>query len=300
MEHLNDDAFAIINKSKQERIAYINQDKWITYPRANEVLEVFEDLMIHPKTERMPNVLLVGSTNGGKTKILKRFVERYPITIDEETGNNIQPIVYVSSPPKPDEKEFITRMLQYLRVPYSKTDGIANKRMQVIRTMRDRKTQMLLIDEFQHLIAGSYNSQRGFLNGIKDLSNELQIPIIAAGIEDAFNAIQVDPQLANRFEVELLDNWKFDTKEQKKEFSRLLKTIEANIPLPKPSGLYKAPLIQSMYHYTEGLIGEVMLLVRKLTKYAVAHDLDCITMEVLEAIQPLPPSQRNQKLKLLK
>lgn len=300
MKHLNDDAFEVVYKSKQERIAYINQDKWIPYPRAIEVLNAFEELMIYPKTERMPNLLLIGSTNGGKTKILKKFVERYPITIDDNTGNNIQPIVYVSSPPRPDEKEFITRMLQYLRVPYSKTDSIANKRMQVIRTMRTRKTQILLIDEFQHLIAGSYNSQRGFLNGIKDLSNELQIPIVAAGIEDAFNAIQVDPQLANRFEIEALDSWKFENKEQKREFARLLKTVESNLPLPEPSELYRGQLLQSIHYYTEGLIGEVMLLVRKLAKFAINNDLNCINAEVLESINALPPSKRNQKLKLLR
>jgi hypothetical protein len=32
------------------------------------------------------------------------------------------------------------------------------------------------------------------------LGNELKLPIVAVGTQDAFNAISTDPQLANRFE----------------------------------------------------------------------------------------------------
>jgi hypothetical protein len=49
------------------------------------------------------------------------------------------------------------------------------------------------------VLAGPLLRQRQFLNVIKHLGNELQIPIVAAGTQDAFNAIQTDPQLANRF-----------------------------------------------------------------------------------------------------
>ena len=49
--------------------------------------------------------------------------------------------------------------------------------------------------------------QRHFLNVIKYLGNELQIPIVAVGTHDAFNAVQSDPQLSNRFEPALLRRW---------------------------------------------------------------------------------------------
>lgn len=55
-----------------------------------------------------------------------------------------------------------------------------------------------------HLLAGNSVRQKWFLNVIKHLENELKLPIIAVGAQDAFNAISTDPQLANRFEPAVL------------------------------------------------------------------------------------------------
>ena len=41
--------------------------------------------------------------------------------------------------------------------------------------------RLLIIDEIQHVLAGSMNRQRTFLNVLKYLGNELQVPIVAVG-----------------------------------------------------------------------------------------------------------------------
>ncbi len=50
-----------------------------------------------------------------------------------------------------------------------------------------------LHDEIQHVLAGPALKQRHFLNVIKYLGKELQIPIVAVGTRDAFNAVQTNP-----------------------------------------------------------------------------------------------------------
>ncbi|MGE4503510.1 MAG: TniB family NTP-binding protein [Thiomicrospira sp.] len=299
-EHLSDKAYELLGAPLADRIEYVNHDKWIGYPRANEVLSLMEDLMNYPKVERMPSLLIVGNTNNGKTQILKRFCTRYPVDISEDDYNVIQPLVFISAPPKPDENEFIIRLLQELLVPYSKTDSVGTKRAQVMRTMEARETKMLIIDEVQHIIAGSYNAQRTFLNSIKDLSNKLKIPIVAAGIEDAFHAIQVDAQLANRFQVEVLEPWRFDTREQKRAFASLIASIEQRLPLPEPSFLYKPPFIEHLHYLSEGLIGELVTLLKKLSIDAMRNDLPKITTGRLEALNFLPPSKRKELLKRMR
>lgn len=299
-EHLSDKALELLDAPIEERIEYVNRDKWIGYPRAQALLGLMEDLMAYPKVERMPSMLIVGNTNNGKTQILKRFCDRYPVDISEDDYTVIQPVVFVSAPPKPDENEFIIRLLQELMVPYSKTDSVGTKRAQVMRTLDARHCKMLIIDEVQHIIAGSYNAQKTFLNAIKDLSNKLKIPIVAAGIEDAFHAIQVDPQLANRFQVEILEPWRFDTREQKRAFASLIASIEQRLPLPEASFLYKPPFIDQLHYLSEGLIGEVVGLIKKLAVDAMRNDLPKITTERLEALNFLPPSQRKELLKRMR
>ncbi len=298
--HLFDKAAELLDATKNERIHYVNQDKWVGYPRAQSILDRLEDFITYPQIDRMPNLLIVGDSNNGKTKILNRFLERYPVKVDEDTYTNTQPVVFISAPSRPDENAFFIRLLEDMIVPYAKNDSTAIKRERVIRVMKARKTRMILIDEIQHIIAGSYLSQKGFLNSIKDLSNTLKIPIVGAGIEDAFHAIQVDSQLANRFQVEVLERWKFDSKESRLAFSKLLLSIEKRLPLPEPSFLYKQPFIGQLHYLSEGLIGEVVLIIKQLAVYAIKNDLPCIDDSVFGELNILPPSKRKELLKRMR
>lgn len=299
-DHLLDKAFDLLEASKEDRTEYINSDKWIGYPRAQQILERLEDFISYPKVERMPNLLIVGDSNNGKTQILKRFADRYPLIVDEEDYTNRQPVVFISAPAKPDENAFLIRILEEMIVPYAKNDSLEVKRQKVIRSMDSRETRMLIIDEIQHIIAGSYNAQKGFLNSIKDLCNALRIPIVGAGIEDSFHAIQVDPQMANRFQVEVLGRWRFDAKESRKAFAQLIATIEARLPLPEPSFLYKKPFIEQLYYLSEGLIGELVLIIKQLAVYAIRHDLPCIDDSVFGALNLVPASKRKDLLKRIR
>jgi hypothetical protein len=85
------------------------------------------------------------------------------------------------------------------------------------------------------VLAGRLLKQRQFLNVIKHLGNELQIPIVAAGTQDAFNAIQTDPQLANRFETAGLRRWTMG-----EDYLRLLASFEVALPLEQRSGARRA------------------------------------------------------------
>lgn len=299
-DHLLDKAFDMLSASKKERIRYVNEDKWIGYPRAQQILERLEDFISYPQVERMPNLLIVGDSNNGKTQILKRFAERYPMSIDEDTYTNVQPIVFISAPAKPDENAFLIRLLEEMIIPYAKNDSLEVKRQMAIRVMQSRKTRMLIIDEIQHIIAGPYNAQKGFLNSIKDLCNALKIPIIGAGIEEAFHAIQVDAQLANRFQVEVLERWKFENKGDRVKFAQLVASIETRLPLPEPSYLYKKPYIEQLHYLSDGLIGEVVLIMKQLASYAIKHDLPRIDDSVFGALNLLPASKRKSLLKQMR
>jgi hypothetical protein len=43
------------------------------YTRSKRILEKLEDLLSYPRVNRMPNLLIVGATNNGKTIIESRF-----------------------------------------------------------------------------------------------------------------------------------------------------------------------------------------------------------------------------------
>ncbi len=119
-----------------------------------------------------------------------------------------------------------------LNAPYRPQETAARRQVQVLRLLRGIGLQMLVIDEVHHLLAGHYAKQRRFLNVLKYLGNELQIPLVGVGTLDALRAVQTEPQVASRFDPIALSGWQWS-----KEFLVLLASFERLLPLRERSHL---------------------------------------------------------------
>lgn len=271
----------------EERIEKIRSSRWIGYTNAKKILDKLDDLLTHPKTHRMPNMLIVGETNNGKTMIVNRFHNQH-LAYDNANGEGITlPILLIQAPPTPDESRFYNVILDKLFASYKVNDRVDKKCQQVISLLTRLNVKILVIDEIHHVLAGNLNKQRHFLNTIKYLGNELQIPIVGVGIKEAFNAIQTDPQLANRFEPVLLPRWELNT-----EFLKLLASFEKMLPLKEPSNLAKTDLAIELFNMSEGIIGELNTILTKAAVKAVDSNIEHINLKILKSIDWVQPSER--------
>src|SRR6266542_4605833 len=75
MNHLSKSTQLIASLDDEKRIEKILSEKWIGYTRARNILLRMEELLSHPKSHRMPNMLLVGPTNNGKRYYLINFLK---------------------------------------------------------------------------------------------------------------------------------------------------------------------------------------------------------------------------------
>jgi hypothetical protein len=290
MSHLNEAAEKLLTMSDCERIERIRSPRWIGYPRAKLILSKLDDLMTYPKSHRMPNLLIVGDTNNGKTMLARRFCGYHP-AVDNPNGEGIHvPVLFVQAPPVPDEGRFYNAILDLLFAPYRPSDRVDKKQFQVLKLLRYIGLKVLVIDEIHSILAGPLNRQRIFLNVLKYLGNELQVPIVAVGTRDAFRAIQTDPQLANRFEPSLLPRWEFDT-----DFLRLLTSFERMLPLRNPSQLHETTLATRLFSLSEGYLGELSHLLTDAASYAVTSGKERIDGEILSKIDWQPPSDRKRR-----
>ena len=290
MNHLHESILPLLSGSDSERIEKIRNDKWIGYPRAKKIMDKLEDLLSHPKTLRMPNLLLVGDTNNGKTLLVNRFYNIHRPRLSELDEKLNAEVMYVQAPQKPDEKLFYNSLLNILYVPYLHNDRIEKKQTQVISIMKKIGVKMLIIDEIHHVLAGNIRAQRVFLNLIKYLANELQIVIVGVGIRDAFNVINSDPQLANRFEPAILPKW-----DNNEEYRRLLASFEYILPLKKPSNLVDDILATKILSLSEGTIGEIATIIRKSSIVAIQSGSECITKKIIDSLDYIPPSDRKRQ-----
>ncbi len=283
----------VLALSVEERIAWLKQDRWFGYARANQVLDKLDDLVTHPRVHRMPSMLVISRTNNGKTHLAKRFVSKYPV--DENLNGNhiVAPVLFVESPPKPTEDGLYRNILStlYERIPTASTDA---RRDRVYEVLKEIQLKVLVIDELHNMLAGSSVNQQTYKNVIKSLSNKLQISIVGVGTADLLNAIHTDTQLENRFSPEILPLWSLN-----KEFGQLMMSFEAVLPLREDSHLASKELASLIFNLTEGTIGEMSKLLNSACEYALTSNEEKISVGTLRQCGYTPPSQRAELIKLV-
>lgn len=291
-DHLTPATRELLNLSNEDRIEKIRSVRWIGYPRAKKIMAKMEDLLSYPKSDRMPNLLIVGDTNNGKTMLVRRFCKQHPADDNPEGYSVSVPVLYVQCPPKPDESRLYDIILSKLFEQFIERDSAGKKMLQVEKICKEIGLKMLILDEVQHVLAGSTHQQRQFLNVIKTLGNNLRIPIVAVGVREAFNALQTDSQLANRFELAPLPKWRLGDP----EYARLLASFEALLPLNQASGLASNSLMSKLHMMSEGYIGELSRLLTNVAVDAVTSGEERITLSSLNKSDWVAPSDRKRQM----
>ena len=289
--HLLPQIRALADAPAEMRIRRIRTDRWIGYARAEAALSAMEDLLTFPKRTRMPNLLLVGPSNNGKTMIVEKFRREHlrGAEADLREGAIAVPVLKVQMPPAPDERRFFSAVLEALGAPDRSNDRLAAKQDIAMRMLRATNVRLLVIDEVHNILSGSRDQQRRFLNLLRWLGNELQIPLVAVGTSEALRAIQSDDQLANRFTPFSLPPWRLDA-----EYLRLLNTLEAMLPLRERSGLEEPAFAQKLLNAAEGILGEVVNLVTTAAVAAVAAGEERIHIDRIDDIGFIPPTERRR------
>lgn len=302
-DHLIPEIRNLLTLSEFERIDYLQKDNWIGYPRATEAYLKLHNLFKHPERQRMPNLLIIGPTNNGKTMIIEKFcrvhkakIGRRKIGIDrfydlgEEDFLEEMPVLSVQMPPSPDTRRFYLTMLEQLKMHCAYSQYLtAPIEIKVISLLKEYKVKILIIDEIHNILAGRNDKQREFLNVLRFLGNELKIPLVCVGTKDAYLAIRSDPQLENRFEPFPLPLWKAGP-----DYDSLLSSIIAVFPLKKLSKVNKSSISEHILAKSEGILGEMVTLLRRAAISAIRTGKEEIDEMALRLVDYHSPSERRQ------
>jgi type II secretory pathway predicted ATPase ExeA len=267
-----------------ERIRRIQTERWISYPRAEVVLDRLEELLHYPQRDRMPCVLLYAATGMGKTKILRKFRRDHPATFDAAAGVQSMRIVAMQMPPEPDEKSFYAQLLSSLQAPVRASMNVHQMRYIVRDLLSYIAARVLIIDEVHALLASTYRQQRILLNTLRYLANELRIPMVCAGTAEAKTALTTDEQLADRFEAFELPAWQND-----ESFLRLIASFQAVFPLRKSSDLTSPACRRLLLDRTHGVTVRIVRLLESLAIDAIRTGKERIDRDSLENIRVPAP-----------
>lgn len=276
--HLDPDVVPMLQRPLEDRLEYCKTDRWIGYTRATEIMRKIDQLLVYPKSLRMPNVLIVGRSGNGKSSIVHRYSKKNPIQISG-TGDAIVPVLKISMPETPNESEFWSEILWAMGISHGDRDSANLKKRQAKSVLGHSSLRVLVIDEFNNLTTAGKEAG-DLLAAIKGISNDLKVSIVAAGTQAAINAMNLDPQMKSRFDPAVLDRWKLNT-----EYLRFLTSYERLLPLAEPSNLASRELGTILYGMAGETIGSTVKLLKEASSFALSSGKERIDKTVLEGLQ---------------
>ena len=285
--HLRSSVRSIAGLPAAQRIRHIRTERWIGYPRARSVIVHLETLLVWPDRQRMPNLLLIGPTNNGKSMIIEKFRRAHP-AVSLPDREHI-PVLCMQMPPDPAPGRFYLAMLAALGTPMRPRSRVHELEQQAVTLLRATGVRMLIIDELHNVLAGRDNVRREFLNLLRFLGNELRIPLVGVGTREAYLAIRSDAQLENRFHPMTLPIWTNDT-----DTRSLLASFTASFPLRAPSHLTSAEMTDYLLTRCEGTIGELATLLTAAAVTAIEAGKESITSQVLTQTAYSGPTERRR------
>lgn len=275
--HLEPSQKAVAQLNIEERVAWIRQDRWIEYPRAKRILERLVDLVDYPPRDRMPCLVIYGATGMGKTRVIQKFLRDNRAHFDKKLGRTRVPVVCIQMPPAPVERDLYEEILLAMGGVFAFGTSIATLRHRIRALARQLEVRMLIIDEIHSLLAGTFREQRIILNAIRFLANDLRIPLVCLGTEEANQALMTDQQLADRFSAAELPAWENDA-----AFEQLLLSFESILPLHRPSDFRDPKVHQRILSLTEGVLGRICRLIETAAIEAIRSGEERIGLSLLK------------------
>lgn len=287
LTHLRSSVRSIAVLPAAQRIRHIRTERWIGYPRARSVIEHLETLLVWPDRQRMPNVLLIGPTNNGKSMIIEKFRRLHPPT--SHADREQMPVLAVQMPSEPSVIRFYVALLGAMGAPLRPRQRLADLEQATLALLRAVGVQVLVIDELHNLLAGRGETRREFLNLIRFLGNELRIPLVGVGTREAYLAIRSDDQLENRFEPFTLPRW-----ESNEETRTLLASFAAAFPLRRRSTIATEDMARYLVSRSEGTIGELTNLLTDAAVAAIESGEEAINQRTLLMAPYVGPTERRR------
>ncbi|MGY0063750.1 TniB family NTP-binding protein [Streptomyces sp. LZ34] len=287
LSHLHPAAQQIARLPVAERLRYVRADRWIGYPRAAEAVQRLETLLAWPSKQRMPNLLLIGPTNNGKSMIVEKF-RRAHAPVSHPDREEI-PVLVMQMPSDPTVIRFYTALLAALGAPLRARYRLADVEQLALRMLRSAGVRMLVIDELHNVLGGRGDKRREFLNLLRFLGNELRIPLVGVGTRDAYLAIRADDQLENRFAPLTLPRW-----ETGADACSLLASFAAAFPLRRPSPIATTEMAGYLLTRSEGTIGELAHLLTDAAVAAIESGEEAINQRTLLLAPYAGPSERRR------
>lgn len=244
-DHLDAGAARVAMSDDDERIRYIQRDRFVEHGAAQRLLLLLKDLALRPASIRPPCLALVGDAGSGKSTLLTEFL-RLMDKVDGTSGRCSA--VYLVADPRPTIEVLQSALMAALSLPRPKTRWRQRSEGDSLirQAIRELGVRVVVIDEIAHLLNLQNALQQETWDWIKWISTACGVSIACAGIPGYERMLLKDGQLQTRFSIVRLPAWRPGP-----ALADFLAQYERSLPLRKPSGLARMEIQQALLAETQ-------------------------------------------------
>lgn len=279
IDHLSENARALLAYSPEERIEFIQEDIWIGYPAATAILREMDDLINHPRIGRMPCRTIISQPDNGKSSLIVRCIKRNPNRFTEDEQSHLA-VLQFETPSIADEGRLYSQILKSLKVAHREDAPPERLLAKIVDMFAMLRIRLLIADEFHNMNHGTPAHQRQFLASLKSLINMLKVAFVAVGISDVAAGLASDSQFITRFEHLELPKWGIN------QLTRdLIASLEQQMPLAEPSNLANIRSVaMAIMTAGNGTIGGISKIIKRSAIEAIRDGKEKITEDIVVAV----------------
>lgn len=259
----------------------------IRYPRFKKL---HRDICECQEMSRLANepqcMSLEGVTGAGKSTLVRDYAATFP-HLEEEEGTRI-PVFYLETPSPVTVKGMAATMLARLGDPAAHRGTLWSMNFRLIKLMIACQVELAILDDFHHLIDKETNRiLEQVSDWLKVLIKETGVTFLVVGIEGKVERIlNANAQLSRLFAVrETLEPFSYDPADEAsiQTFARFVQYVEKVIEMPLPRSLPRLELLYRLHYATDGVVGNLMNLLRYAALIAQQQQRDAIDLPILRA-----------------
>lgn len=261
---------------------------YIRHPRANRINRALDKLYHYGNLGEVTGspartLLITGPSGGGKTRLMKRWASQFErVEGDEETT---MPVLFVDIAANSTPRGLVEHCLMLLEAPVQagSRDSVAVLTARLIHYIRERKVQIIIFDELQHVEhGGRKKASIVTADFFKSILNASICPIVLAGTEEAAEIYDGNIQLRRRSNGRLtLPRFDWRKEEDRMVFRTLLGEFERKLPFTDPSNLADMGTALRISYVSEGLFGRAVDFMIEATEYALDTGATALSADVL-------------------
>ena len=234
----------------------------IRYPRFKELHQMIQQCQQMSALGGEPQCMsLEGMTGAGKSTLVRDYAHAFP---QAYTSEGVQMSVFYMLMPSPATvKGVAATMLEQLGDPAAHKGPQWSMDSRLIKLIPECGIKLVILDDFHHLIDRDTDRILETVSDwLKVLIKKTNVPFVVVGIEGKVERIlRSNPQLSRLFAArETLKP--FDWETQRKAFARFVEYVEMAVGIPLSPALPRDELIYRLHYATDGVVGNLMNLLR--------------------------------------